>query len=232
MHSFVLVSKDYGPLLRNTAGVREQLERYEQVVLQLTITGLGGGCIEPHVPPWTEVAAQLPPLIDWAGDPRRVTVRFDPVVHWREEGVIRSNLPQAAAVFEAAAAAGVRTVRVSIAQVYAKMRRRGVEWHEPGPAERREIAAHLQELAHARGLELYACADPTLVAAGIRPSACIDGALLAALHPRRLPLPTRKDPGQRAACGCSPSVDIGSYRMRCPHACRYCYAEPNVISNA
>lgn len=226
VHTFVFVSKDYGPLLANTAGVRDLLGAYAQLFFHLTITGLGGSRLEPRVPPWREVAAQLPQLAAWAGDARRVTVRFDPIVHWREAGAIESNLGCAEAILDAAAESGVRTVRVSIAALYPKMRRRGFAWYDPSPQERFEIAARLLELAAPRGLELYSCADPTLAAAGIRPSSCIDGRLLAELHPQRLPLPTHKDPGQRPACGCTPSIDIGSYRMKCPHACAYCYAAP------
>lgn len=33
----------------------------------------------------------------------------------------------------------------------------------------------------------------------------------------------RKDPGQRAACGCMAAKDIGEYNT-CPHLCEYCYA--------
>ena len=228
VHSIVFMSKNYRRLLANQAGVRKRLEAYEQLFFHLTITGLGGGPLEPGVPPWPEVAAQISQLVAWAGDARRVTVRFDPIVHWRQGEAIRSNLASAEPIFESVAAAGVRSVRVSIAAIYPKMYRRGLEWYDPGPEERADIAGRLSEVAAARGLELYACADPTLVGVGIRPSACIDGALLASLHPRRLPAPTHKDPGQRPACGCTPSVDIGSYRMRCPHGCGYCYAAPEV----
>lgn len=39
-----------------------------------------------------------------------------------------------------------------------------------------------------------------------------------------------KDKGQRAACQCAPSKDIGSYRNHpCGHRCMYCYARHGLI---
>ena len=35
-----------------------------------------------------------------------------------------------------------------------------------------------------------------------------------------------KDPGQRLACGCIMSKDVGEYNT-CPHLCHYCYANTN-----
>jgi hypothetical protein len=61
---------------------------------------------------------------------------------------------------------------------------------------------------------------------GLRPSACVDGTLLASLHPDHEPVSQLKDRSQRLACLCTESKDIGSYAQACPHGCVYCYANP------
>ncbi|NPV09163.1 MAG: DUF1848 family protein [Anaerolineae bacterium] len=225
VHTMVLLSKDFGPLLRDEHGLRTALEQYEQVCCQLTVTGLGGSRLEPGVPPPEVVLAQLGPLVAWLGA-KRLTVRFDPIVHWVEGDRVVSNLDRADAVLAACARAGLSSVRLSFATVYAKMKGRGVEWHDPSPGEKLAMAADLVMRAKALGLSLLGCCQPELAPAGVIPAGCIDGAELSRLHPRRLPAPTGKDRGQRAACRCTPSVDIGSYDMRCPNGCLYCYANP------
>lgn len=227
VHTLVLLSKDFGPLLRDDAGLRTALSTYEQVTCQLTVTGLGGTRMEPGVPSAELTLSQIRPLADWLG-PDRITLRFDPIVHWREGEQTLSNLGWAERALEAASAAGLKAVRLSFAQVYAKMRRRGVEWYDPPPERKLEIAAELVDMATERGLELLGCCQPALEQAGIRAAGCIDGAELARLHPRRLPTVATKDRGQRGDCLCSASVDIGSYDMTCPNGCLYCYANPKL----
>lgn len=227
VHTMVLWSKDFRPLLQGAGGARDALARYDQVFCHLTITGLGGTGLEPNIPPWRDVASQLPGLVEFAADPRRVSVRFDPIVHWHKDTRVASNLPTAESVLREAGRAGIRAVRISFATLYGKVRRRpGWSWYDPPPARRLEIARELVGLANDLGLTLYSCSQNEWSAAGVATSRCIDGELLSLLHPRHYPASTAKDKGQRPECGCTVSVDIGSYQMRCPNGCRYCYANP------
>jgi hypothetical protein len=227
VHTVVLWSKDFQPLLRNAGEARRALERYDQVYCHLTITGLGGSRLEPNIRPWPEVAQQLPELVEFAGDPCRVSVRFDPIVHWYEGDAICSNLALAEPVLHEVSRSGVTAVRISFATLYGKVRkRRGQRWYDPPVAQRLEVTQGLVDLARALGLTLYCCSQNELTQVGALASRCIDAELLSALHPRGLVAPSGKDPGQRAECGCAPSVDIGSYLMRCPNSCAYCYANP------
>lgn len=226
VHTIVLWSKDFSRVLADESGVRRALEKYDQIFCHFTITGLGGSWLEPRVPPWEIAVEQIPKVIALCGDPRRLVLRFDPIVHWHEHGRVRSNLPFAEPIFKRAAQFGIKAVKASFATLYPKVLRRGWEWYEPSREEKLELARELLGLADSLGLELYSCSDPLLAEAGARRAGCIDGKLLAELHPRGLPVSTAHDPGQRADCDCTVSADIGSYRMACPGGCLYCYANP------
>ncbi|HHJ52213.1 MAG TPA: DUF1848 family protein, partial [Caldithrix abyssi] len=89
-----------------------------------------------------------------------------------------------------------------------------------------EIAAQMARTAARYGLNLYSCCnDRLLEAEGVRKGHCIDGGLLNRLRPEirvgQAKAPTRRD------CGCTASIDIGSYAQQpCPYGCIYCYANP------
>jgi hypothetical protein len=230
VHSLVLWSKDYSALLSDAHGLLGRLREFAQVFFNFTITGLGNTSAEPGVLPAAEAARQFAPLAALSGNPERVLWRFDPIVFWREHGQQRSNLEWFARIAPQAAEAGVKRVAVSVCQWYAKARRRALarswEWIEPSPDELNTAVQELQAQARAYGLTLQACSYPTLAAAGIPAGRCVDGELLARLHPQHLPAALGKDSGQRPACGCTPSKDIGSYHLSCPQGCVYCYANP------
>ena len=84
------------------------------------------------------------------------------------------------------------------------------------------MACAFAEIARRFGLPLSTCAEPLdREEFGVPHGACIDGNWLHDVTGRLFSL--RKDPGQRAACRCRASVDIGAYDT-CLHGCAYCYA--------
>ena len=231
VHTVVLWSKNFGNLLQNKARLRDLLASYDQIYLHVTVTGLGGSPIEPGAPTPEEALAQLPALVALSGRPERISLRFDPLLFWRDGGAVKSNLRFFGRIAEAAARCGVRNIRMSFAEWYPKARKRSsvraFERVEPSDDEKKDRAAALAVEAGKWDLTLFACCQPFLTdAEGIRPSACVDGRLLEALHPFREPASHRKDASQRAGCLCTESRDIGSYTQVCPHGCVYCYANP------
>jgi len=229
VHTLVLWSKDYSRLLADP-WVREPLANYCQVFCHFTVTGLGTSPIEPGAPPWEVGIAQLPELVELCGNPHRVVLRFDPIVHWWEAGKIRNNLASVEPIFRECARHGVREIRTSFATLYGKVLRRGWEPYDPPPEEKHAIAVKLRELARSLGLNLSACSDLALEEAGVPRSPCIAGGLLAELHPTGEAASPRKDRGQRGHCTCTESADIGGYGMACPGGCLYCYANPRLLA--
>jgi DNA repair photolyase len=123
-----------------------------------------------------------------------------------------------------------RRVIVSIVDFYRKTDRRIAELEKSGiafdrdAAERsdtRELLADLARTARSHGIEIQSCAqEQDFSSVGVMPGSCIDGELIGRLG-RQVSL--KKDPGQRSACRCAVSRDVGMPDT-CLHGCRYCYA--------
>jgi hypothetical protein len=89
--------------------------------------------------------------------------------------------------------------------------------HRDGP-----LFRQLAEIATRRGLEITSCAEEIdLTHLGIAAGKCIDDGLIRDLF--GVDVGGKKDKGQRAACGCVESRDIGMYDS-CLFGCAYCYA--------
>lgn len=221
VHTVVLWTKDPRNLLRR-GRLGKVLSGYSQLFVHYTITGMGRTALEPGVISTREALGFLPELVDLVRDPRRVRVRFDPVVNFYIGGRYYTNLPLYEEVAEETARCGVPAVTVSWVQFYPKVSRRLARHNvTPAPFDLISQWRWMKEVSERYGLELYACCVE-----GLPTSRCIDGKLLSKLHPEGEPAPLGKAKGQRPLCGCTISLDVGWYTQRCPGGCLYCYANP------
>jgi len=233
VHTFVLWSKNFSNLIGNHYNLKNTLQKYDQLYFHFTITGLGGTFIEEGVPDSSTALSQLEALVKIARAPERISIRFDPIIFWKEEGDRKTNLYFFEKLAPRVSALGIKDVRFSFTQWYGKAKRRAAKrnffYIDPSEEEKKENARYLVRIAQQWGLNLYACSQNFLNdIPGIQASACIDGSFLQNLHPFREPVSKKRDKSQRKECRCTESVDIGSYIQQCPHSCLYCYANPRI----
>ncbi|MBN2030871.1 DUF1848 family protein [bacterium] len=223
-HTLVIWSKDPRNLLRHTQ-LKRLLKRYSQLFLHLTISGMGDSFLEPNIPPMDAVLSTLPDIVKFLQDPRRLRIRFDPIVHFKlPDGSVYGNLGHFLKVITAAKNVGVPAVTISWVEVYPKVSKRlkkyGIEPIDISDEQWQHEYHSISQKSRAIGIELQGCCVNRM-----KRSKCIDGELLTELHPLHLPASRQKAKGQRALCGCTESWDIGWYNP-CPGGCIYCYARP------
>ncbi len=192
---------------------------------QVTLTGMPR-LLEPRRPSVEDCLTSFEALAGRIGPPRLMW-RFDPIL------ITNLTPPQeVAARFERLCdrlAPKSRRVVVSLAQLYAKTKRRlgkvrgltVIDLHqEENLAE--DLLGRLAQTAQEHDLEMRLCAaERDYSHLGINPGKCIDEGLFNEYY--GLKLTFEKDRGQRPACGCARSIDIGAYNT-CLNGCRYCYA--------
>ncbi|HEK86304.1 MAG: DUF1848 family protein [Candidatus Saccharicenans sp.] len=233
VHTLVLWSKNFEPLLSNRFELRNLIKKYAQVYFHFTITGLGGTFLERFAPSPEKALNQLPELLEVAGQAERISVRFDPIIFWYENEQVKSNWTFFPTLAQRISSLGIETVRFSFTQWYRKAVKRAekakLKFYDPPLEEKKKIASELAEIARAFHLRLWCCSQAEIAALpGISPSACIDGQLLSRIHPEHELASPIKDKSQRKDCLCTESIDIGSYAQSCPGACLYCYANPRL----
>ncbi len=189
-----------------------------------------GRDLHPHVPSIEKQVAGFRRLAERYGDPRRVCWRYDPILLGPRDSPDdhRRRFARLARLLEGS----TRRVIVSFVDLYRKTTRRlarvagGYPLAADSTGDGEEARSLLRDLAReaaSRGMEMRSCAEPLCYAEeGILPGRCIDSGLLAEVL-GAMTLPSGKDRGQRPACGCAPSVDIGAADS-CLHGCVYCYA--------
>lgn len=221
--AIVFWTKDPQPFLRSLDELDARGYRY---YFQYSITGHGPD-MEPYLAPLERRLATFAELSKRLG-PERVIWRYDPII-------LSSATPHAyhARRFEELTGrlAGLtRRVVVSLADYYRKtdlrlrpLEQDGVRFERTADSCARTTALlrRLRTVAEEHALDIRTCAEPNLGSSGIQPGRCVDAELVDRLW--GVAVDPRRDPHQRAACGCHLSKDIG-VTDTCLHGCRYCYA--------
>jgi len=224
VHSIVIWTKNPQNMIAEGA-LKKTLKRYRQVFVHLTITGMGGGEFEPLIPPWEETVRMMGPLIDLVNDPGRITWRFDPILEVEGHEKTYSSLELFPLLASAISPWGIKTCRVSWVSPYrkvlARLAKKGWYLIPSDLRVRKKQAEELEQTAGTHGMNLYFCSME-----GFPLSRCIDGGLLSQIHPDGLTCSQVRAKGQRQLCGCTESLDIGWYSLRCKNGCLYCYALP------
>lgn len=236
----VFWSKNPRPLIRHLAEIDEKGINY---YFQFTVNDYEQERLEPHVAPLAQRIETFRQLSERVGK-KRVIWRFDPLI-LTDELTVDRLVDRVARVAEQIKSFTERLV-ISFADiaVYTKVRnnlaREHVHYHEFTPELMIEIAKRLQTLNRQWGLKIATCAEAVaLEPYGIEHNRCIDDRLMIDVFRQDRTLmdflgyetdlfadpsrPYMKDKGQRKACGCIVSKDIGMYDT-CRHLCAYCYA--------
>lgn len=233
VHSIVLWSKNFENVLKNP----RYLENYN-LYFQYTINNYSKA-LEPKVPKYADTLNILEGLLK-KYKPEQFNIRFDPIII-SLMGEIRPtpNKPGKARLiaFEQLCkdikTLGMEKCRVTTSylsmygHVKNKIEKSGLDIIHLNDKQQIIFFEKMVEIAEAYGISLYSCASPILEQVqGLKKGHCIDGQLLQQLFGGRVK--KAKDNGQRIACGCSYSRDIGVYAkstkgMKCLHGCIYCY---------
>lgn len=232
---------------KNPAGLLPHLDELDRrgihYYFQYTLNDYEEEDYESRVPRLEERIGTFRRLADRLG-PERMVWRMDPLMLADRLGV--ADLLGKAGKLAAALAGSTRKLVFSFADIEAypavkrNLARAGIAAREFTRGEMEAFARGLSEINRRHGLELATCAEEVdLSAFGIGHNRCVDGERMARLWPEDTALMEFlgsrqgvKDKGQRKACGCIVSKDIGRYRT-CPHLCVYCYANssPGEVEN-
>ena len=221
---FVFWSKDFTPFVEHL----ETLDRLGyRFYFNYTVTGLPA-VFESRV----DKAAALRTL-------KHLSHRYSPEhIHWRFDPIIFSNISdEDFYVREFAKRAAemeglVERCYFSFVTEYGKVKRNfahlqsttGVTVVQRSENEKIDLARRLGSIAAQHDITMYSCCGDYLVDGQILKGHCVDGALIEELFfPEGL---AYKAKPTRPQCGCTESVDIGTYDT-CPHGCVYCYANAN-----
>ncbi|HRX00426.1 MAG TPA: DUF1848 family protein [Cyclobacteriaceae bacterium] len=214
VHTLLLSTKDFRPLLDHQ-GLSDVVKRCDQVCMNLTITGLGGTRLEPRVPNHKLLMNRVEELVDYIGDPRRIMWCFSPILSW--EGLSNFSLE----LFESIATpVAMEGIKKSILTFYIPYGNSQIVPDLINRDKRILFAQKVDAIAQSLGMHMSICKMKNY-----HRLRCVDMQWYAELHPEKDDSVVEHYQKMKKPTGhCRDAIwDIGWYRPRCGHACKYCY---------
>jgi hypothetical protein len=185
--------------------------------------------VEPGVPPLDKRIETFRQISDrfYNTGKKRVIWRYDPVILSKEFD-FNFHAERFRYLAEKLKGYTDRCI-ISVVDLYKKTERglNGMEQVDADPHSQkvRTLLEGIVKSAQNAGMEVFSCAEEDIYKEiGIKKGSCIDGELIEELFGLKLhDKINTKDKGQREACGCIVSRDIGMNHS-CMHGCLYCYA--------
>lgn len=232
----VFWSKNPAPLLPCLPMLKE---RGIGCYIQYTLNDYEAEGLEPSVPPLAQRIDTFRRFVDALGI-GAVVWRFDPII-LTDKINIDTLLHKIAHIADVLAGYTEKLVFSfadidSYKKVSRNLRQSGINYREWDEYSMCDFASRLSALNRNKWkFRLATCAERIdLSEYGIEHNRCIDPELISRFAPdddilQNFLYIARTDTGQRKACGCILSKDIGAYNT-CPHACLYCYANTSSVS--
>ena len=201
----------------------DELEERYKFYFQFTIDGYDKD-VEPGLRDKEDIQETFIEMSKKLGKERMVW-RYDPIL-LNEKYTVKRQMEIFESFFERLAPYTECCV-ISFIDLYEKTKRNTAPlgMKEITKEDMEAIAEGFSRIARGSGVKLQSCSEEIdLDKYGIEHGSCIDKARIERVLGGTIDI--KKDPTQRAVCGCMKSVDVGSYNT-CQHLCRYCYANFN-----
>ena len=213
--AIVLMTKNPAPMLPLLKEL-DDLGYRGRYGFQISLTAFDSEAEEPGLPPKEQLVESFRQLARLLG-PERLVWRFDPImVNERYSAAWHGQR------FRRLAAALRDCTRRCVISFIDPYRHLGPGFREMSDQAKRVAASEIGGAAGEFGLPVFTCAEEIdLREFGVGRGACFDPGWLEMLAGTGLDF--HQASGQRAACLCPDSVDIGMYDT-CLNGCSYCYA--------
>lgn len=214
VHTLLISTKDFRPLL-DVPSLADAARKCDQVCVNLTITGFGGTQLEPRAPTARVLLERIEELVDFVGDPRRVTWCFSPILSWRH--LTNMSIETFKAIAEKISGTGISRMMAVFFQPYDHAK---ITVDEVDQVAKMRFIEEMDTIADELGIRASVCKHGRF-----HRLKCVDVDYFVDVHPHKdssIVDHYRSFPPPKGHCR-DVIWDIGWYKPACRCGCLYCY---------